>query len=305
VLREISVSGISGLRFISGLAVAPSSDNPSQTSFYIADRQVDNGANSSENDGRLWEVRAPDSLGDGTTNQAPVVNAGRDLSVTLPSGATLAGSVSDDGLPSGATLTVQWSVVSAPSGGVVTFADANAASTSATFSTHGTYGLRLTASDTQLTSSDDVLVQVNPSSDEGSEFRAISQSTLFGTVSGGIDRTYTADGLTQDITEVTNAQGFRARLEHTWTFDVTSGSRLTLVLKASRSGSEDYKFAYSTNGSTWKNMVTVTSGTDYQYLLPSGVTGTVLIRVRDVNRTKGDTIKDTVRVDRLVLVPGA
>ncbi len=307
LLREISVSGISGLRYISGLAYAPSSDNASLKSFYIVDRQVDNGSNSNENDGVLWEVRAPDSLGGGgPQNQAPAVNAGPDLTITLPSGATLNGSASDDGLPSGSVLTVQWSVVNAPSGGVVTFASPNTSTTGASFNVAGTYLLRLTASDTQLTSFDDVSVLVNAAPGGVTEFRAVSQSSVYGTVSGGIENTFAGDGVTQDITEVTNAQGLRAKLEHTWTFNVTGTNRLTFFLKASRIGNEDYKFAYSvTGGSTWKNMVTVQSGTDYQFLLPSGVTGTVIVRVKDVDRTQGDTNRDTLRIDRLVLVPGA
>src|SRR5678809_1637742 len=36
-------------------------------------------------------------------NQAPVVNAGPDFTLTLPNGITLAGSASDDGLPTAST----------------------------------------------------------------------------------------------------------------------------------------------------------------------------------------------------------
>lgn len=307
VLREVSVSGISGLRYVSGLAYSPSSDDPSMRSFYIVDRQVDNGANPSENDGVMWEVRAPDSLGGGgPQNQAPVVNAGQDSTITLPAFASLAGSATDDGLPAGSPLTVQWSTVTKPSGANVTFGNPNSATTTASFDMAGTYVLRLTANDGQLSSFDDVSIQVNPAPGGGSEFRAVSQTSIYGTVTGELENTFTSDGLTQDITEVTNARGIRAKLEHTWTFNVTGTARLTFVLEASRTGTENYKFAYSTNGgSTWKTMVTVQGGTDYQYLLPSGVTGTVIVRVRDVDRTQGDTSRDTIRIDRLVLVPGA
>ena len=94
-------------------------------------------------------------------NQAPAVNAGPDQTITLPTtSVSLSGSVSDDGLPAGAAVTAAWSVVSGP--GSVIFADANAPSTTATFSTLGTYVLRLTAGDTELTSHDDVQVVVAP-----------------------------------------------------------------------------------------------------------------------------------------------
>jgi hypothetical protein len=94
-------------------------------------------------------------------NQPPVVNAGPDQTVTLPAPASLAGTVTDDGLPNPpAAFTTTWSVVSGP--GTVTFANANAVSTTATFSTAGTYTLRLTANDSALTASDDIVITVNP-----------------------------------------------------------------------------------------------------------------------------------------------
>src|SRR5207248_1918199 len=91
-------------------------------------------------------------------NQPPVVNAGTDQTVTLPSSASLQGIVSDDGLPPGSQLTLSWTVVSGS--GTVTFANSGAAQTTASFSTAGSYTLRLTANDSQLTSSDDVVVTV-------------------------------------------------------------------------------------------------------------------------------------------------
>ncbi len=83
-------------------------------------------------------------------NHAPVVDAGGDQSITQPTvTVNLAGAVSDDGLPQGSAVTVTWSKNSGP--GTVTFGNANAASTTATFSAVGTYVLRLTASDTEFT----------------------------------------------------------------------------------------------------------------------------------------------------------
>jgi PKD repeat protein len=90
-------------------------------------------------------------------NQAPQVNAGLDQTITALS-TTLTGSVTDDGLPTGSTLTRSWSQVSGP--GIVTFTPPNAAVTTASFSTTGTYSLRLSASDTALSASDTVTVVV-------------------------------------------------------------------------------------------------------------------------------------------------
>jgi RHS repeat-associated protein len=95
-------------------------------------------------------------------NTGPVVDAGPDQTITLPDTVTLTGSVADDGLPAGGTLTLAWSAVSGP--GTVTFSNPDAASTTGTFSASGAFVLRLTASDGQLSSSDDLTVTVSPAS---------------------------------------------------------------------------------------------------------------------------------------------
>jgi len=91
-------------------------------------------------------------------NQAPAVNAGTDQIITLPAFATLQGTATDDGLPAN-TLNVSWTRVSGP--GSVAFANASAATTSVAFDSAGTYVLRLTASDTSQSVSDDVEITVN------------------------------------------------------------------------------------------------------------------------------------------------
>ena len=96
----------------------------------------------------------------GAINQAPVVDAGPDQTIALPAGASLVGSVTDDGLP-GSDVTTTWSEVSGP--GNVTFADPTSTSTTATFSAAGTYVLQLAANDGVLSSSDTVTVTVTTS----------------------------------------------------------------------------------------------------------------------------------------------
>jgi hypothetical protein len=88
------------------------------------------------------------------------VNAGPDQTITLPANASLDGTVTDDGLPNPpGAVTTTWSKVSGP--GTVTFADPNAIDTTASFSVAGNYTLRLTANDSALTGSDDIVVTVN------------------------------------------------------------------------------------------------------------------------------------------------
>lgn len=158
LLRIINVGGIAGLRRISGLGVAPATVG-SGLHYWIVDRAVDNGPDPRENDGMMFEISV--SGGGTPANTPPTVNAGPDQAVTLPSSATLQGTVSDDGLPDppGAT-TSAWSKVSGP--GTVVFANASSASTSATFSTDGTYVLRLTADDSAAQTSDQTTVTVLP-----------------------------------------------------------------------------------------------------------------------------------------------
>ncbi len=94
------------------------------------------------------------------TNQAPTVSAGSNQTITLPANAALSGTANDDGQPSGSILTTTWSMVQGP--GTVTFANSNSLNTSATFSTSGTYTLRLTATDSIATTNSDIVITVNP-----------------------------------------------------------------------------------------------------------------------------------------------
>ena len=87
------------------------------------------------------------------------MSTGSNQNITLPSVALLTGSASDDGLPS-SLLTTTWEKLSGP--GSVTFGDASQLSTTATFSIAGSYTLRLTADDGELTNFSDVDITVNP-----------------------------------------------------------------------------------------------------------------------------------------------
>jgi hypothetical protein len=93
------------------------------------------------------------------TNTAPVVNAGVDQAITLPDIATLNGTVTDDGLPS-ASVTHAWSLIAGPDS--VTFSTPTSLETSVSFTTAGSYVLRLTVSHGQLTTTDEVTVSVAP-----------------------------------------------------------------------------------------------------------------------------------------------
>ena len=94
-------------------------------------------------------------------NHAPQVDAGDDQLVVLPETVVhLDGVAVDDAYPLPEMVTARWSQVSGP--GTVRFDDTTAAQTTATFSTVGVYVLRLTATDSALVASDDVLIRWLP-----------------------------------------------------------------------------------------------------------------------------------------------
>lgn len=102
-------------------------------------------------------------------NQPPTVDAGPDQTIELPDPAFLKGVITDDGMPHGSTVTSTWSVVNGP--GPVVFGNADAPVTTATFQNPGLYTLRLTATDTEFTVSDEmqvtVLLNQPPTADAG------------------------------------------------------------------------------------------------------------------------------------------
>jgi len=93
-----------------------------------------------------------------SNTMAPTVSAGSNQTITLPASTSLMGTATDDGQPAGSTLMVTWSKFSGP--GTVTFGNVNALSTTASFSAAGTYVLRLTATDGDLSASADVTIVV-------------------------------------------------------------------------------------------------------------------------------------------------
>jgi PKD repeat protein len=136
-------------------------------------------------------------------NQAPVVNAGSNQTITLPAAANLNGTVTDDGLPNPpATVTVTWSKDSGP--GTVTFANPAAKVTTATFSAAGTYVLRLTASDSALSASATVTITVNSAPvNQAPVVNAGSNQTITLPAAANLNGTVTDDGLPNPPATVT------------------------------------------------------------------------------------------------------
>jgi RHS repeat-associated protein len=129
-------------------------------------------------------------------NKPPVVSAGPNQSIALPNATvTLSGSATDDGLPVGSTLTVAWSEVSGPA--AVTFSAPASAVTQATFTVAGTYDLRLSANDTQYTSTSDVMVTVTaaPQNQPPTVFAGLNQTITLPQTTVYLNGSATDDGL--------------------------------------------------------------------------------------------------------------
>ncbi|WP_165358470.1 Ig-like domain-containing protein [Haloactinopolyspora alba] len=93
-------------------------------------------------------------------NKAPYVRAWQDSGGSGAGRARLTGIVEDDALPAG-ELSSTWQVAGAPEGATVVFDDPSAATTVARFTEPGTYTLELRASDGELDSAEQVVVEVD------------------------------------------------------------------------------------------------------------------------------------------------
>jgi fibronectin type 3 domain-containing protein len=161
---------LNGGTLITGTTYTDSSVQPGNTYYYVA-TAVSTTGEKSDRSAQVQAVIPPL-----VTNAAPVVNLASSQTITLPQTATLSASASDDGLPNGG-LSYQWSKVS---GAGVSFSSPNLATTQATFDSAGTYTLRVTVSDGQLSSSADVTVYVNaePEQNKAPVISAIPTQTI-------------------------------------------------------------------------------------------------------------------------------
>lgn len=151
-------------------------------------------------------------------NVAPTVQAGADQSIELPTAtAQLSGSATDDSSTS--TLTYSWAATSGPSG--VTFGSANAAATSVTFPSAGSYVLTLSVSDGSATGTDTVTVTVNaatyPASDTTNDTADHGWTRVAASTEVGMSQTLLDQAATYALTG--GGAGMivrRGRIVHSW-----------------------------------------------------------------------------------------
>ena len=115
------------------------------------------------NDPTNWRASfGPPSPGlDNDGNRPPAVavaSVAPLVAATFPAAAALSAGATDDGLPEGSAITARWVQIDGP--GTVVFSDPGALATDVLLPGTGTYLLRLLASDGELESGDDVIVEV-------------------------------------------------------------------------------------------------------------------------------------------------
>jgi PKD repeat protein len=179
------------------------------------------------------------------------------------------------------------------------------------YASAGTRSVSLTVTDDDGESdsvSKDVTV-VEPPPPPFTDHGASGDIPVAGSVSGNYAATAADDGSVQSITERESGGKKNSRYsygEHRWTFSLPSGgTEVTVSVNAWQSESSDgdtFDFAWSPNGSTWVRMFNIagtSDGAPVTFALPEGTGGTVYIRVKDTDQTKGNRSKDTVYVDFL------
>jgi hypothetical protein len=127
--------------------------------------------------------------------------------------------------------------------------------------------------------------------------------------SGSYLDTQTSNNAYEAITEQTGGTGTSkwSQLEHRWTVPVAAGQAHVFSVEAhhtANSEGDDFLFAYSTNGTSFTDMLTVTKTSDdntaQSYALPAALPASVTIRVMDADRTLRKTVTaDTITVDHM------
>jgi len=130
-------------------------------------------------------------------------------------------------------------------------------------------------------------------------------------VVGNYTDTYESDNVYEQITERDSGGKPNLRhswLEHKWVFNIAGGDSVTFFIEAYKSVSvddDDFVFAYSTDNSSYVNMLTVTrtadDDTQQSYVMPATTQGTVYIRVIDTNRSQGNRSQDTIFIDQMYI----
>jgi PKD repeat protein len=179
-----------------------------------------------------------------------------------------------------------------------------------TYTVAGVYTVSLTVTNDFGSDTDTKVEYIAVTEPEsGSEAFAQGETTIYGTISGSYLNTQARDGSYEILTEelfIRNSRKRYSHLEHSWNFNVASGSAVTFKIEAYRPSNgdgDDFLFEYSTDGVNFAGLLTVASATEQLYTvsLPSNTSGAVTVRVSDTNRVYGAESLDALYVDYMVI----
>jgi len=171
----------------------------------------------------------------------------------------------------------------------------------------GLGSLGFTGSEEERSNTDPGVCQGGPHAD----LHANAEASVFGSVSGSFADTTASDDVVEAITEKQSSDtpptNRFSRLEHHWTIQVPEGSRIEFHVEGFRTTSpdgDDFVFDYSTDGVNWlpislQSLPLSDDDTDLVAPLPSALSGSVMFRVVDTDRTLGNRALDTVSIDEL------
>jgi len=138
---------------------------------------------------------------------------------------------------------------------------------------------------------------------------AASETAVLGTVTNSFTETTATDDAIEVVEEELsggNPANQFSQLEHQWTIDVAPGSRIEFHVEGFRTSSadgDDFIFEYWDGGSwvavAMSSLPFADADTDLIGLLPSTISGPLLVRVVDTNRDPGNQDLDTVSIDEL------
>ena len=143
-------------------------------------------------------------------------------------------------------------------------------------------------------------------------FVARDDAPVSGTVEGSVGDTHTKNGLSQIITEQETAGNPITRyayLEHVWLFELTDFSQDRIMLNVNAwtntSDEDSFELAWSSDGVNYNTMFVINDIDDHngydRFELPELVTGTLYVRLKDINPVPGNRAIDSVFIDHLFL----
>ncbi len=129
------------------------------------------------------------------------------------------------------------------------------------------------------------------------------------TITGTHEDTHASDNTYESIHELVDVRGIKTSyMEHKWTIDIETGTKTSIVFRieahhTDNTENDDFMFAYSTDDITYTYMMTVTKTADdnieQSYELPADLSGTIYVRVVDTDRSRKNTVSDTLHIDKM------